>query len=210
MGDALYVVGPLVRRRIGHGVAVPKQRVSRGVRGELMMIIRRAAASDAAALSALAEATFRATFGPHNAVTDVEAHCARAFSEDMQSQEIADVDGLTLLAQADGTPIGFAQLRWRSAPACVPGRRPGEIHRLYLRADHHGQGVAQDLMNASIKEMAARGSDMIWLGVWEENRRAIAFYKKFGFTAVGDHVFMFGTDPQRDIVMVRAGEVDRT
>jgi len=169
-----------------------------------MMIVRRAAASDAAALSELAEATFRATFGPHNAAADVEAHCVRAFSEDAQSREIADVDALTLLADVDGAQVGFAQLRWPSAPACVPGKRPGEIHRLYVRADHHGQGVAQDLMNASIREMAARGSDMIWLGVWEENRRAIAFYRKFGFTPVGDHIFMFGSDPQRDIVMVRA------
>jgi ribosomal protein S18 acetylase RimI-like enzyme len=169
-----------------------------------MTIIRRAVAPDAAALSALAEATFRATFGPHNAAADVEAHCARAFSEDTQSREIADADALTLLAEADGTPVGFAQLRWHSVPACVPGRRRGEIHRLYVLADHHGQGVAQDLMTASIEEMAARGSDTIWLGVGEENGRAIAFYRKFGFTPVGDHIFMFGSDPQRDIVMVRA------
>lgn len=169
-----------------------------------MTIIRRAVAPDAAALSALAEATFRATFGPHNAAADIEAHCARAFSEDTQSREIADADALTLLAEADGTPVGFAQLRWHSAPACVPGRRRGEIHRLYVLADHHGQGVAQNLMTASIEEMAARGSDTIWLGVWEENGRAIAFYRKFGFTPVGDHIFMFGSDPQRDIVMVRA------
>jgi len=44
----------------------------------------------------------------------------------------------------------------------------------------------------------------VWLGVWEHNPRAIAFYRKWGFEAVGEHVFVVGTDPQRDLVMTRS------
>jgi RimJ/RimL family protein N-acetyltransferase len=39
--------------------------------------------------------------------------------------------------------------------------------------------------------------------VWEHNPRAIAFYRKFGFVAVGDHIFPVDHDPQRDILMAR-------
>jgi len=58
-------------------------------------------------------------------------------------------------------------------------------------------------MATCIKEMENRESDVVWLGVWERNPRAMAFYKKFGFGEVGDHVFPLGTDPQRDIIMAR-------
>jgi diamine N-acetyltransferase len=68
-------------------------------------------------------------------------------------------------------------------------------------SEWHGKGIAQDLMNAGIEEMRRHGSDVVWLGVWEHNPRAIAFYKKIGFIEVGDHVFPLGSDLQRDIVM---------
>jgi diamine N-acetyltransferase len=59
------------------------------------------------------------------------------------------------------------------------------------------------LMATCIKEMENRESDVVWLGVWERNPRAMAFYKKFGFGEVGEHVFPLGTDPQRDVIMAR-------
>ncbi|MBI2756888.1 MAG: GNAT family N-acetyltransferase [Chloroflexi bacterium] len=100
--------------------------------------------------------------------------------------------------------VGFAQLRWGAAPRCVPASSPGEIQRLYVVADWHGRGVAHELMNTCIDDLKRRGSDVVWLGVWERNPRAIAFYRKFGFVEVGEHVFPLGRDPQRDIVMMRA------
>jgi ribosomal protein S18 acetylase RimI-like enzyme len=48
------------------------------------------------------------------------------------------------------------------------------------------------------------GSDVLWLGVWEHNAKAIAFYRKFGFEAVGEHVFAVGSDMQRDLIMARS------
>jgi len=58
-------------------------------------------------------------------------------------------------------------------------------------------------MKACLDDVEGRGADVVWLGVWERNPRAISFYKKFGFIEVGDHVFPLGNDPQRDIVMAR-------
>lgn len=99
--------------------------------------------------------------------------------------------------------LGYAQMRWGAAPDCVSSSSPGEIQRLYIVEDRHGKGVAQELMRACIREIMQPGSDVVWVGVWAHNPRAIAFYKKFGFVEVGSHVFPLGGDPQRDIVMVR-------
>ncbi len=166
-------------------------------------VIRRAGRQNAKQLSLLAEATFRDTFERANTPANMTLHCKTSYSEAIQAAEISDPALVTLLCEHDGKLVGFAQLRWGDAPSCVVADAPGEIQRLYVARDCHGKGVARDLMHACIDEIRGRGSGMVWLGVWEHNPRAIAFYKKFGFVEVGEHVFSLGTDPQLDIVMAR-------
>ena len=168
-----------------------------------MLVIRKAGHADALQLSRLAEQTFRATFGAANTAEDMDAHCQTSYGEAIQAAEIADPNMVTLLAENEEGLIGFAQLCWGNAPDCVSGKFPGEIRRLYIASVWHGKGIAQDLINACLREIQERGSDVVWLGVWERNPRAIAFYKKLEFIEVGDHVFPLGSDPQRDIVMAR-------
>lgn len=167
-------------------------------------VIRTADRSDAGPLSRLAEATFRSTFGAVNSPQDMALHCQVSYSEAIQAGEIANPDMLTLLCDGDEGLVGFAQLRWDGAPHCVAAQSPGEIQRLYVADAWHGKGIAQGLMHACIEALQARNSDVAWLGVWERNPRAIAFYRKCGFVGVGDHVFPLGSDPQRDIVMARS------
>lgn len=168
-----------------------------------MPAIRTARPGDAARLAQLAEASFRDTFGAANTAEDMDVHCRASYGEAIQAAEIARPDMLTLLGEEDGQLAGFAQLRWGNAPACVAAAAAGEIQRLYVARDWHGKGVAQALMHACLEAMRERGTEVVWLGVWERNPRAIAFYRKFGFVEVGDHVFAVGSDPQRDIVMAR-------
>lgn len=178
-----------------------------------MIVIRQAVQSDAAAVAALAESTFRATFASTNTADDMDLHCQQTYSESTQASEIADARMLTLVAEvgetslaaatASARSVGYAQVRWMDAPQCVTASRPGEVYRLYVSSDWHGKGVAQALMTACLTAIAQRGCDVAWLGVWEHNPRALAFYRKFGFDVVGDHVFTVGTDPQRDLVMSR-------
>ncbi len=168
-----------------------------------MSSIRRANVEDAGTLSGIAEATFRATFQATNTANHMALHCRATYSEEIQAKEISDVQMITLLSEHEGSLIGYAQLRWSHAPGCITAKRPGEIQRLYVTDDWHGRGIAQRLMSACIEEVAQRGSDAVWLGVWEHNSRAISFYRKFGFVPVGEHMFSLGGDPQRDIIMVR-------
>jgi ribosomal protein S18 acetylase RimI-like enzyme len=165
--------------------------------------IRKATPLDALPLAQLAERSFRETFAAMNTAEDMELHCRNSYSEARQAGEIANPMMATLLADWEGAPIGFAQLRWGNAPSCVAGDAPAEIQRIYVAAAWHGKGVAQALMAACMAELKARGSSVAWLGVWERNPRALAFYGKLGFIACGEQVFPLGNDPQRDIVMAR-------
>jgi diamine N-acetyltransferase len=166
-------------------------------------IIRTAGSRDAKQLSLLAESTFRDTFEAMNTQENMALHCKTSYSEAIQAAEIAEPEIVTLVCELEGTLVGFAQLRWGAAPSCVVAVAPGEVQRLYVAREYHGMGVARDLMHASIDVMRSHRSDVVWLGVWEHNPRAIAFYRKLGFLEVGEHVFPLGSDPQRDIVMAR-------
>jgi ribosomal protein S18 acetylase RimI-like enzyme len=166
--------------------------------------IRFAVLGDAAQLAELAERTFRGTFTAQNTAEDMELHCRESYGTAIQAGELAAADRACFVASEGAGLIGFAQLRWGHAPECVAAKFPGEIQRLYVAREWHGLGVAQQLMQACLEELARRGSEVAWLGVWERNPRAISFYRKFGFNEVGAHVFPLGRDPQRDIVMMRA------
>jgi GNAT superfamily N-acetyltransferase len=76
--------------------------------------------------------------------------------------------------------------------------------RLYTRKEWIGCGVGAALMQACIDEAKQRGCDTLWLGVWEHNARARAFYGRWGFQQAGSHIFQLGDDPQTDFLLQRA------
>jgi len=164
-------------------------------------MIRPASSTDAGALACLAERTFREAFAAENSAADIDSHCATNFSEDIQLKEIGDPNYGTLVADHDGDLIAFAQVRLHSPKKLVAAERPAELHRLYVLEEWRGQGTAHEIMSVLFGAPALNEADALWLSVWEHNPRAIAFYRKYGFKVVGDHVFQVGSDPQRDLVM---------
>lgn len=167
--------------------------------------IRTAIPSDAEPLAALAERTFRETFADHNAADDMDAYVAESLSLDRVRAELADDASTFLLAFIDGgrQPTGYAKLRTGTTEPSVTGSAPVELQRLYVDRSAIGHGVGAALMRASVEAAREAGHRTLWLGVWERNVRAIAFYEKWGFEAVGDHVFRLGSDKQRDLIMER-------
>ena len=163
--------------------------------------IRHGGAADALLLSAIARHTFFDTFAATNDPGDMALHLDRAYGVAQQAAELADPQIVTLLVESGGEAIGYAQLREGEVPGCVTGPNAIELWRFYVCREWHGQGVAQSLMARVRAVAAARGAATLWLGVWDRNPRAQAFYRKCGFVDVGDHVFLFGTDPQHDRVM---------
>lgn len=165
--------------------------------------IRRAVPADAEPLADLAARTFRVTFVADTRPEDMAAHLAGSYSPARQRAEIASPEITTLIAAIGDDLAAFAQLRGGPPPSCVTSTRPVEVWRFYVDHAWHGRGVAQRLMQAAIDEAAATGATAVWLGVWENNARALAFYRKFGFVDVGSHEFLVGSDAQTDRVMVR-------
>ena len=163
------------------------------------MKIRHATTADAAALAEIAERTFRDTFAKDNTPEDLEAYVASAYGETLQRRELEDPKVLALLGESDdGTLIAYTQMRRvRSQHGEV------EIVRFYVDRTYHGQGLAQQLMDAAVEAARELGATTVWLGVWERNLRAIAFYIKCGFRDVGSQPFLVGTDLQTDRVMAR-------
>lgn len=166
------------------------------------MTIRTATAADAAVVADLARRTFYDTFAATNDATDMALHLSQAYGVDQQTRELADRDITTLLVEEGGTAIAYAQLRTDHIPECVTEPDPIELWRFYVDHSWHGRGAAQLLMDRVKDEARLRGAKTLWLGVWERNDRARAFYAKCGFTDAGEHIFLFGTDPQTDRVMV--------
>jgi ribosomal protein S18 acetylase RimI-like enzyme len=173
-----------------------------------MTTIRTATSADAARLSRLAATTFRDTFEAENTLEDMERYLAEAFTPEQQAAEIADSDSTILVAEHDLSSnnvelVGYAHLASESTPEAVLGPAPLELKRLYVARAWHGRGVGQALMNAVLNAARARGAKTLWLGVWERNPRAVAFYEKYGFTRVGEHSFILGSDVQTDWVLAR-------
>ena len=152
----------------------------------------------------LARATFFDTFAASNDPADMAVHLERAYGPAQQEAEINDPTIVTLLVEEAGAAVAYAQLRADHVPECVTDRDAVELWRFYVAREWHGRGVAQALMERVKAEAHARGAKTLWLGVWERNDRARTFYGKCGFVDVGAHVFLFGTDPQTDRVMVAA------
>lgn len=168
-------------------------------------LVRRAVPDDANSLAALEARLFLQAFGPANHPDDLRLHLEQTFSPEKQLAEIADPARVVWIAEdGEGQAVGYAMLRVGDAEPVVVGQRPAEVQRIYADAEFHGRGVGAALMNACVERALALGCDVIWLGVWERNPRAIAFYQKMGFAAVGAHTFLLGRDLQQDLVMSRA------
>ena len=165
--------------------------------------IRNAKTTDANLLADLGRRTFEETFASDNTIEDMDAYLASSFSVEQQIAELSDPDSTFLIGEADGIAAGYAKLHPGKSTEAIKGARPIELVRLYVLHEWLGRGVGQVLMRACLDEARSAGYETIWLGVWERNARAQAFYRKWNFRPVGEQIFQLGSDPQRDIVMER-------
>lgn len=167
------------------------------------MHIRNATPPDAAALTQLAIRTFTDAFAKDNTPEDVAEFFAQNYTEAHQQREIADPGLATLVAEHDGALVAFIQVQTDAPNADVAPTACAEVRRLYVMSDWHGRGLAPKLIERGCEVARQHDAGTLWLGVWERNARAIAFYKKNGFDVVGEKSFQLGGDLQRDLVMAR-------
>lgn len=165
--------------------------------------IRRASLEDAPILAALGAQTFRETFETLCSSEDLADFLASAYGDAIQRTELSDPSRPALVLEAEGRPVGFAQLRMGHREPCVTGSRPVELQRIYVLREAHGSGYGAALMEASVELARSWRADVLWLGVWEHNDKALAFYARHGFREAGDHVFQIGQQVDRDLILVR-------
>lgn len=170
-----------------------------------MIEIRQATPDDAQPLTDLAYTTFWDAFAHHpkNAPEDLNHYMRQAFNLEQIKAELADENSVFLIAEIESKPAGYAKLIVESTEEGITAERPVELSRLYSHQEYLGKGVGQNLMDACFEYANTHGHDVMWLGVWEYNPRAQAFYTKNGFREVGKHTFLLGSDPQTDLLMQR-------
>lgn len=127
----------------------------------------------------------------------------RDLGPDQLRRELTDPEFGFWLAFQSELPVGYLKMRWHHREDSISGRDPAELCRLYALRRTHGTGVGSELLQLAFRESLQRGHDVIWLGVWEKNPRARAFYAKWGFQECGSHPFLFGSDLQTDLLMQR-------
>ncbi|MET0393246.1 MAG: GNAT family N-acetyltransferase, partial [Chitinophagaceae bacterium] len=165
--------------------------------------IRVATAEDAALIAEMSQRTFYDTFAAANTTANMDKFLSEQFSIAMLVAEVSEPGNLFLLAECEGRPAGYARLREDNNPPELAGLPTLEIARIYAVKEMIGQGVGKALMQAAIDIARSGSKQVIWLGVWEKNETAIAFYTRWGFEKFGEHPFILGDDVQTDWLLKR-------
>jgi ribosomal protein S18 acetylase RimI-like enzyme len=163
--------------------------------------IRLGTLDDADALADLGAKTFYETFASDNTAENMNLYVEENFTLQKLKEEMNDPAATFLLAEDGDSFVGYAKLRRTDPPKELGSSAGLEIQRLYSIKEYHGKKVGRALMLACLSVAAQENFKLIWLGVWENNAKAIAFYEKWGFEKFGAHTFMLGTDLQTDLLM---------
>lgn len=168
-----------------------------------MIEIKRVSEEEALILTELSRSTFVETFAKDNSQEDMDMYVSQTFSESKQLMEIQDPRRRIEIAWYENQPLGFLHLLNGPVDPSIKETKAIEILRLYVDQKWHGKNIGAKLMERCLEIAQAEDYKVIWLGVWEKNFRAQAFYKKYGFQLVGSHIFKLGRDLQTDLIMLR-------
>ena len=163
--------------------------------------IRYATIDDAMLIADISHQTFYETFASVNRKEDMEKFLNEQFTKGKLILEVGRLDNIFLLAYNAGEIAGYVKLRDTRIPGLQGNLNGMEIARIYAMASMIGKGVGSALMQASIDIAKEKAKNVIWLGVWEKNERAIEFYTRWGFQKFGETDFLLGDDIQKDWLM---------
>ncbi|TDW46471.1 ribosomal protein S18 acetylase RimI-like enzyme [Flavobacterium sp. 270] len=163
--------------------------------------IQKVTLNDIHQLQKIGRQTFSETFSVHNSEEDMQKYLDENFSSEKLTAEINNQDSEFYFAVLDNVVIGYLKLNSGTSQTELKDNKALEIERIYVPKEYHGQKVGQILYEKAIQVARQKEVDYVWLGVWEENFRALSFYKKNGFVEFDKHIFRLGNDEQTDIMM---------
>jgi ribosomal protein S18 acetylase RimI-like enzyme len=157
--------------------------------------------NDVDQLQKIARQTFFETFSAGNTEENMTKYLQENLSIENLSIELKNENSEQYFAVLEGEVIGYLKLNFGKSQTELKDDRALEIERIYVLKDFHGKSIGQQLYQKAIDVAVQKKADYVWLGVWEENPRAIRFYKKNGFVEFDKHIFKLGDDEQSDIMM---------
>lgn len=157
--------------------------------------------SDIDQLQEIGRQTFFETFSAANTEENMKSYLQEGFSVEKLTAELSNSDSEFYFAEFNDEVIGYLKLNFGQAQTELQDEGALEIERIYVRKEFHGKKVGQVLYQKALEVAMQKNADYVWLGVWEENSRAISFYRKNGFVEFDKHIFKLGADEQTDIMM---------
>lgn len=163
--------------------------------------IRSVGLSEVSMLQTISRVTFSQTFDAHNSPEDMQAYLDTSYSVEKLTSEINHPDSSFYFAMDGSLVVGYLKVNVGKAQTELKDMHAFEIERIYVDQAYLGKKIGQILFNKAIELAKSKKASYVWLGVWEENHRALAFYKKNGFVPFDKHIFKLGNDEQTDIMM---------
>lgn len=165
--------------------------------------IKKCTLEDVSELQAISYETFNETFKDQNSPDHMNAYLERAFNRKQLEKELTNPSSQFYFVSVDHEVAGYLKVNTKDAQSEAMGDESLEIERIYIRSKFQKHGLGKILLNKALDVAAACGSKKIWLGVWEKNGNALAFYKKMGFVQTGAHSFYMGDEEQIDFIMTK-------
>jgi len=165
--------------------------------------IKRVTIRDIDRLQQIGRQTFHETFAPHNSEENLQKYLEERFSVEKLTSELNNADSEFYFATSGDQVIGYLKVNSGQAQTELQDESALEIERIYVLRDFYGKKVGQRLLDRAIRIAEEKQARYVWLGVWENNTRALGFYKKNGFAGFDTHIFRVGDDAQTDILMKR-------
>ncbi len=165
------------------------------------MNIRKVNIQDVEKLKEIGKLTFAETFSSENSEENMKQYLENGFKTEKLTAELTDQNTEFYFAELDGKIIGYLKVNVGQSQTEIKDKDALEIERIYVLKAFHGKKVGQILFDKAIELAREKSVEYVWLGVWEQNPRAIRFYEKNGFVAFGKHIFKLGDDEQTDIMM---------
>lgn len=165
------------------------------------IIIKKATISDLEIIQEISKQTFIETFAEVNTAENMENYVRDNFNSAQLASEINNPESVFYLALLESEPVGYLKLNFGNAQTEIYNEKAMEIHRIYVSKKYIGKKIGQLLLDEALKIGQQTGVEYLWLGVWEENHRALQFYSKNGFVEFDKHIFTLGNDIQTDLLM---------
>ncbi|WP_179032491.1 GNAT family N-acetyltransferase [Paenibacillus kribbensis] len=148
--------------------------------------------------------TFNDTFKDQNSPENMKAYLERAFNSTQLDEELSNISSEIFFIYFNEELAGYLKVNMNDAQSEKMGDESFEIERIYIKNKFQKHGLGKYLLNKAMEIAMEHNKKKIWLGVWEKNENAIAFYKKMGFVQTGAHSFYMGDEEQIDFIMTKA------